>query len=112
VIAAFGLHETLEHVDDPLHEVPAFALLGGVALYLLGHVALRLRGAHSVNWRRLGLAALLLALYPLALEIASLAILAVITALLAALIAIETRGYGEGRLRVRHAFDQQDYELR
>jgi low temperature requirement protein LtrA len=111
VIAAFGLHETLEHVGDPLHDVPAFALLGGVALYLLGHVALRLRGAHSVNWRRLGLAVLLLALYPVALEIASLAILAVITALLAALIAIETRGYGEGRLRVRHAFDQQDYEL-
>ena len=112
VIAAVGLHETLAHVGDPLHDVPAFALLGGVAIYLLGHVALRWRGAHSVNWRRLGLAALLLALYPVALELASLAILALITVLLGALIAIETRGYGEGRIRVRHAFDQQDFELR
>jgi low temperature requirement protein LtrA len=112
VIAAVGLHETLAHVGDPLHDVPAFALLGGVAIYLLGHVALRWRGAHSVNWRRLGVAALLLALYPVALELASLAILALITVLLGALIAIETRGYGEGRIRVRHAFDQQDFELR
>jgi low temperature requirement protein LtrA len=112
IIAAFGLHETLAHVEDPLHEVPAFALLGGVAIYLLGHVALRLRGAHSVNWRRLILAGLLLALYPVALEIASLATLAIITALLAGLIVLETRSYGEGRLQVRRAFDHQDYELR
>ena len=39
VIAAFGLHETLAHVKEPLDDVAAFALLGGVAIYLLGHVA-------------------------------------------------------------------------
>jgi low temperature requirement protein LtrA len=112
IIAAFGLHEVLAHVEDPLKEVPAFALVGGVAIYLLGHVALRWRGVHSVNWRRLVLAGVLLALYPLALEIASLATLAIITALLAGLIVLETRSYGEGRLAVRRAFDQQDFELR
>ena len=104
VIAAFGLHETLEHVDEPLHHVPAFALLGGVAIYLLGHVAVRLRGAHSWNWRRLGLALVLLAAYPLALEVDSLAVLAAVTVLLAGLIAIETRGYGETRSEFRHSF--------
>jgi low temperature requirement protein LtrA len=112
VIAAFGLHETLRHVDDPLHDVPAFALLGGTAIYLLGHVALRLRGARTVNWRRLVLAVVLLALYPAALELPSLAVLAAITVLLSALIAIETRRYGEHRTLVRRAFDQQDFELR
>jgi low temperature requirement protein LtrA len=112
IIAASGLHETLAHVDEPLHDVPAFALLGGVAIYLLGHVALRLRGAHSINWRRLVLAGLLLALYPVALEVSSLTTLAIITALLAGLIVLETRGYGEGRLAVRRAFDHQDFELR
>ena len=56
VIAAFGLHETLAHVKEPLDDVAAFALLGGVAIYLLGHVAVRLRGAHTWNWRRLALA--------------------------------------------------------
>jgi low temperature requirement protein LtrA len=104
VIAAFGLHETLEHVDEPLHDVPAFALVGGVAIYLLGHVAVRLRGAHTWNWRRLGLALVLLAGYPIALEVDSIAVLAAVTALLAGLIAIETRGYGERRGEFRHAF--------
>ena len=65
VIAAFGLHETLAHVHDPLDDVPAFALVGGVAIYLLGHVALRLRGAHTLNRRRLVLAFVMLALMPL-----------------------------------------------
>ena len=113
VIAAFGLHETLAHVEDPLKTVPAFALLGGVAIYLLGHVAVRLRGARSVNRRRLILAVVLLALVPVTveLEIASLAVLGAITAMLCVLIVLETIQYGEGRVRVRRAFDHQDFEL-
>jgi low temperature requirement protein LtrA len=104
VIAAYGLHEVLEHVHDPLDWLPAFALLGGVAIYLLGHVAVRLRGAHSLNRRRLLLAGLMLALIPLAREIDSVATLAIVTVLLAGLIAIETRGYGETRRQFRHDF--------
>jgi low temperature requirement protein LtrA len=104
VLAAFGLHETLAHVDEPLDDVAAFALLGGVAIYLLGHVTVRLRGAHTLNRRRLVLAVVLLALVPFAGELDSLAILAVVTALLAGLIAIETRSYGAGRTEARHAF--------
>ena len=104
VIAAFGLHETLAHVDEPLHGVAAFALLGGVAIYLLGHVAVRLRGAHTWNWRRLILAGVLLALVPVAEELDSLVILAIVAALLAVLIMLETRTYGETRARFRHTF--------
>lgn len=102
VLAALGLEKTLEHVDEHLKTVPAFALLGGVGLYLLGHVAFRYRHIHTVNWRRLGLAALLLALWPLALQIPALAMLAIVTALLWALIAYETRLYGETRRRIHH----------
>lgn len=102
VLAALGLEKTLAHVGDPLDTVPAFALLGGIALYLLGHVAFRYRHIHTVNWRRLGLAALLLALWPLAVEIPALATLAIVTALLWTLIAYETRLYGEGRHRLHH----------
>jgi low temperature requirement protein LtrA len=112
VIAAFGLHETLAHVDEPLDDVAAFALLGGVAVYLLGHVVVRLRGAHTWNWRRLVLAGALLALVPVAGELDSLAVLAVVTALLAALIAIETRSYGPGRSQVRRAFYVEGPEAR
>ena len=57
VLAAFGLEHVLEHVSDPLDAEHCFALLGGVAIYLLGHVALRLRSAHTLNVRRLVLAA-------------------------------------------------------
>src|SRR5215208_4146470 len=56
VLSALGLKKTLGHVDDPLDTVPAFALLGGVAIYLLGLVAFRLRHVKTVNWRRLVLA--------------------------------------------------------
>jgi low temperature requirement protein LtrA len=106
VIGAFGLHETLAHVEDPLDTVAAFGLLGGVAIYLLGHVAVRLRGAGTLSRRRLIVAAILLALSPLAGEIASLATLALVVAILAALIAYETRSYGEGRGRVRREFNR------
>jgi low temperature requirement protein LtrA len=89
-------------VEDPLKLVPGFALLGGVALYLLAHVAFRYRHIHTINTRRLGLAFLLLALVPVAVELPALATLAILTALLVALIAYETHSYGESRNRIRH----------
>jgi low temperature requirement protein LtrA len=102
VLVALGLEQTLAHVGDPLRTVPAFALLGGVAAYLLGHVAFRYRHVHTINRRRLGLAILLLALLPLAIEIPALATLALVATLLWALIGYETRVYGDARHRVRH----------
>jgi low temperature requirement protein LtrA len=105
VVTAFGLHETLAHVEDPLKALPAFGLLGGVAIYLLGHVAVRLRGAGTLSRRRLLVALLLFALIPLAGEIAALATLAIIAAILCGLIVYETISYGEGRGRVRYAFE-------
>jgi len=104
VLAALGLHETLEHPDDPLKTVPAFALLGGVAIYLLGHVAVRLRGVYSLNRQRLVLALVLFAAVPAAAEVPALATLAAVVAVLAGIIAYETRLYGERRGRVRHDF--------
>ena len=105
VLAALGLEETLAHVDDALDAVHAFALLGGVALYLLAHVALRLRNAHTLNRQRLVLAVLLLALIPVATTIPSLAALAGIDVLLWAMIAYETSNYDERRYRLRHGLD-------
>jgi low temperature requirement protein LtrA len=104
-LAAVGLHEILAHVDDPLKSVPAFALLGGVAIYLLGHVAIRYRHVRTINRQRGALAILLVALVPLATEVAPLVVLGAITGLLAALIVYETRSYGEDRGRVRRSFE-------
>jgi low temperature requirement protein LtrA len=103
ILVALGLKKTLGNVDDALDIVPAFALLGGVAIYLLGLVAFRYRHVKTVNWRRLGLALVLFALLPAGTELPALAILAVVAALLWVVVAVETRSYGEGRDRVRHA---------
>jgi low temperature requirement protein LtrA len=105
VLAALGLEETLARVDDALDGVHAFALLGGVAFYLLAHVALRLRNAHTLNRQRLLLGVLLLVLVPVATTIPSLAALAGIDVLLWAMIAYETANYDERRYRLRHGLD-------
>jgi low temperature requirement protein LtrA len=102
ILFALGLKTTIGHVGDPLDPVPAFALLGGVAIYLLGLVAFRHRHVHTLNLRRLALAILLFALIPLAEHISALAILAILAVLFWTLIVIETRSYGEGRGQVRH----------
>ena len=52
VLLALGLKKTLEHVDDPLKLVPAVAMLGGAALYLLAHVAFRWRNVHRFSLER------------------------------------------------------------
>ena len=101
VLVALGLKKTLLHVNDPLETVPAVALLGGTALYLLGQVAFRFRGVHTINRHRLLLAMLLFALVPLAREVSPLVILGLVDALLCAMIVYETINYGEGRSRLR-----------
>jgi low temperature requirement protein LtrA len=102
VLVALGMKETLGHVGDPLHLVPTFALLGGAALYLLAHVAFRLRNVRTLNRRRLGLAIVLLALVPAMYTLPAIATLALLALLLILLIAYETQVYGEARQRVRH----------
>jgi low temperature requirement protein LtrA len=102
ILLALGMKKTLEHVDEPLKLVPAVAMLGGVALYSLAHVAFRWRNVHTLNTRRLGFALLLPALIPLAVEVPALASLAIVAALLVGLVTYETHSYGEARARLRH----------
>src|SRR3954471_2971930 len=102
VLVALGLKTTIGHVEDPLETVPAFALLGGVSMYLLGLVGFRFRHVHTMNRRRLGLAVLLLALLPAATNMPALVTVAVVAAVLVVVIIFETISYGEGRGRVRH----------
>jgi low temperature requirement protein LtrA len=101
VLSAFGIKVTIGHTGAHLHAVPAFALLGGIAIYLLGLVGFRYRHIRSVNRRRLGLAIVLLILVPVATEIPALLTLAIADLLLLALIVYEHRGYGEARDQLR-----------
>jgi low temperature requirement protein LtrA len=102
VLVALGMKKTLEHTDDALKVVPAVALLGGTAVYLLAHVAFRWRNIHRLSVQRLVAAALLVALVPLALELPSLATLGILAAALAALVAYEAHRFAELRDRLRH----------
>jgi low temperature requirement protein LtrA len=103
ILVALGLKKTLAHVSDPLDVVPAFALLGGLALYLLGHVAFRYRHIRSLNVQRTVLAALLLALLPVATHVPAIATVIGVTTLMWLLIGYETLLYGDRRTQVRHA---------
>ncbi len=102
VLVALGLKKTLGHTGDPLKLVPAVALMGGAALYLLAHVAFRWRGIHRLSTQRLVAAVALLALIPVALETPSVVSVALLAVVLAALIAYEVTHFAELRDKMRH----------
>jgi low temperature requirement protein LtrA len=102
VLLALGFKKTLGHVGEALELVPATALLGGAALYLVAHVAFRLRNVHRFSLQRLLCAVVLVALIPAALELPALATLGILAAVLVALIAYESVRFAELRDRLRH----------
>ncbi len=102
VLVALGMKKTLGDVDDPLKFVPATAMLAGTALYLLAHIAFRLRNVHTLALHRLVCAALLVALLPVAVRVPALATLGILAAILCVLIAYEATRFSEARHRVRH----------
>ena len=105
VLVALGMEAALHHVEDHLDAERAFALLGGIALYLLAHVALRLRNAHTLSRTRFGLAVALLLLVPVATTVPALVTVAALNVPLWAMIGYETHLYGDGRYRLRHGLE-------
>ena len=103
ILFAVGVKKTLGDVGDPLKLIPAVALCGGVAMYLVAHVLFRLRNVRTLNRHRSIVSALLLALIPVAVELPALATLAVVAGLCVGLIAYEAIRFAEARDRVRHA---------
>jgi low temperature requirement protein LtrA len=101
VLVALGVKKTLAHVGDPLGIIPAVALCGGVALYLLGHNAFRLRDVGSVSIPRLAATTISLALIPAAVRMPSLITLAATATLLVTLAAYETYHLSEPRRKSR-----------
>ena len=101
VLAAFGLKKTIEHVGDPLESVPAAALVGGVAMYLLGHVAFRWRQVHSLSRQRSLTAIACLLLYPVAVAVPAIVTLGLVLLLVCLLIVYEVTRFADARERVR-----------
>ncbi|MFN8077670.1 MAG: low temperature requirement protein A [Kineosporiaceae bacterium] len=111
IFVALGLKKTLGAVADsehygpsePLHGLPLIGLYGGVALYLLAHVAFRWRNLGSTNWRRLGVAAVLLAAIPLVSHLPALVQLGLVVVALMALCSYESLRFRTWRHELQHA---------
>jgi hypothetical protein len=95
------LRTTLADTTDSLATVPALGLVGGIALYLLAHVALRLRIGGGLGRGRPVATVLLLGLLPVAREVPALTTLGLVVAICVALIAYEFLRHREERAWIR-----------
>ena len=109
VLTALGLKKVLEYVadtedhtlTDPLKGVSLLALVGGVVLYLLGHVLFKWLTTHRVSTFRL-VAAAVLAVAGLVLgKVPAVGQLAVVAAVVLATLIAESIVHAEDRQRIR-----------
>jgi len=102
VLFAFGLHAVLSEIGGALATIPALSLCGGIALYMLAHVALRLR--ISGGWGRGRPIAMVLSLllFPPAMYLPALATLSLLTIVCVGLIAYEFFRHRESRAFIRN----------
>jgi hypothetical protein len=89
-------------VGEELEPVPAVALCGGVAGYLLAYVAFLYRSTGRIFRRRTIGGIVLLALIPVALVVPALVALALVGAVCSFVVAYEVLRHREHRTRVRH----------
>jgi low temperature requirement protein LtrA len=101
VLFAFGLKTTLGDVRASLAAVPAVGLFGGIALYLLAHVVMRLRIGGGLGRGRPVATVVLLALIPVAVHVSALTALGLVAAVCVALIAYEALRHREERAWIR-----------
>jgi low temperature requirement protein LtrA len=97
IFVALGLKKTVAEAGTPLDAIPAVALCGGAALYLLGDAACRLRDTGSVGTLRLAVAATVCGLVFFAIQVPAFVTLAVIVLLFAVLTALKTAGLNPQR---------------
>jgi low temperature requirement protein LtrA len=101
VLFAFALKTTLAHVGDELDTIPALALCGGPALYLLAYVGVRVRVTRTLRGGRLVAAVACAALWPLATVVPALLTLGLIAVVWVALHAYEIIWWREARAQTR-----------
>jgi low temperature requirement protein LtrA len=102
VLFAMSLKKALAHYDAELDVVPAAALCGGLAVYLLAHVLLRYRISRSIGHGRPVAFLALIAIWPFADNVPALAALSATAAIFVLLIAYEAIRYRESRHQLRH----------
>ena len=109
VLVALGLKEVLLYVSDrshhtltePLSNVALAALVGGVAIYLLGHVVFKWLTVHTLSVVRLVAAGVLLLITPLIAGRPALVELGLVAVLVALAVLIESVIFAESRRKIR-----------
>ena len=100
IFVALGLEKSVLRVWEPLTTIPAVALCGGAALYLIGHVAFELRDMGELNAPRLVAALAACAFVPAAVRIPAVGSVLGLVVLFVALVGYEVQ-YSDFRRRVR-----------
>jgi low temperature requirement protein LtrA len=90
ILFAVGMKVSIHDLGEAVSDAARLALCGGLALYLLGNVAFRLRMIGAVSYAKLAGAAGLLAVFALGGGLSALWVMALATLVLAALCALET----------------------
>lgn len=89
IVFAVGARETVEHTSDPLGTGARLALCGGVALYMLGHAAFRLRIAGVFRYGRPAAAVLALVLFAVSGSLDAWLVAAILTLIVGSLVVTE-----------------------
>ncbi|MBI1351603.1 MAG: low temperature requirement protein A [Actinomycetales bacterium] len=101
VLVALGLKKSMVHLDEPLKLIISVALFGGLALYLVAHLAFRLRNMGTWNVQRLVAAAVLLALIPVGTLVPAIVSVTAATAATVALVTFEAVRFRAARHQLR-----------
>ena len=99
IVFAVGMKVTIADVGGTLSDAGRLALCGGLALYLAGNVAFRLRLVRRFTWAPLAGAVVLLALFALGGDLSALWITALAAGAVTAVCAVETLGRADQRPR-------------
>jgi low temperature requirement protein LtrA len=102
VFFAVGVKKTIADYDSPLHTVPAAELCCGLALYLVAHVLFRYRISRTIGRGRSTATVVLVACWPLAVQISALASLYVVAGIFVVLVTYESLAHREARFQIRH----------
>jgi low temperature requirement protein LtrA len=91
ILFAVGVKSAIAHVDEPLGDAARLCLCGGVALYLVGHAAFRLRMTGRVELAKVAAAAAALVVFAITGDADAWVTALCVTGVLAALTFQETR---------------------
>ena len=101
IFFSLGVEMTLAHTGQVLQTVPAAALCGGLALFLLGQIGFRMRCGGSLAIPRMIAVLTLVAIFAVSGQFTALAVLSAVATCFALLVAYEPLGERESRPRIR-----------